>query len=157
MREEIILTAPELQGMYILVESNVLDVICAYRQDSKTKHEAGGTLMGYRSGQHLHVLRATVPMPLDRSSRVSFERLDPGHQLTVTRAWEDSQGRIDYLGDWHTHPQLNPSPSCIDYNEWRKLGLTLNKPLLFIIVGEREKIFSAYHVNQRTVPLTRSG
>lgn len=110
--------------------------------------------MGYRSGQHLHVLYATVPMPLDKSSRISFERLDPGHQLAVTKAWKESQGRIDYLGDWHTHPQLNPSPSGIDYTEWAKLGSTLNKPLLFLIVGERAKIFAAYHVDQKAVPLT---
>ncbi|MFK0344198.1 Mov34/MPN/PAD-1 family protein [Pseudomonas asiatica] len=149
-----IFTAPELQGLYVLVESNVLDVICAYRQDSQKKHEAGGTLMGYRSGQHLHVLRATVPMPLDRRSRISFERLDPGHQLAVTKAWEESQGRIDYLGDWHTHPQLNPLPSGIDYTEWAKLGSTLDKPLLFMIVGERSKIFAAYHVDQKAISLT---
>lgn len=149
-----ILATPQLPGLYILIENDVLDVICSYRQDSTKKHEAGGTLMGYRSGQHLHVLHATVPMPLDRSSRISFERLDPGHQLAVTKAWKESQGRVDYLGDWHTHPQLNPSPSGIDYKEWAKLGSTLNKPLIFLIVGERAKIFAAYHVDQKAVPLT---
>ena len=155
MRNEKILTTSELPGLYILVESNVLDIICTYRQDGKKKHEAGGTLMGYRSGQHLHVLYATVPMPLDKSSRISFERLDPGHQLAVTEAWKESQGRVDYLGDWHTHPQLNPSPSGIDYNEWAKLGSTLNKPLLFLIVGERARVFAAYHFDQKTVPLNQ--
>lgn len=149
-----ILTAPELPGLYILVESSVLDVICAYRQDSIKKHEAGGTLMGYRSGQHLHVLYATVPMPLDKRSRISFERLDPGHQRAVTKAWKESRGRVDYLGDWHTHPQLNPSPSGIDYTEWAKLGSNLNKPLLFLIVGERAKIFAAYHTDQKAISLT---
>jgi hypothetical protein len=29
MRNEMIFTAPELQGLYVLVECNVLDVICA--------------------------------------------------------------------------------------------------------------------------------
>lgn len=154
MRNEMILTAPELPGLYILVKSSVLDLICAYRQDSRKKHEAGGTLMGYRSDQHLHVLYATAPMPLDKRSRISFERLDPGHQLAVTKAWKESQGRVDYLGDWHTHPQLNPSPSGIDYTEWAKLGSTLNKPLLFLIVGERAKIFAAYHTDQKAIPLT---
>ncbi len=151
-----ILTSPGLPGLYILVESNVLDVVCTYRQDCKMKHEAGGTLMGYRSGQHLHVLYATEPMPLDKSSRTSFERLDPGHQLAVTKAWEESQGRVDYLGDWHTHPQLNPSPSRIDQKEWAKLGSTLNKPLLFLIVGEQARIFAAYHVDQQAVSLQQT-
>jgi integrative and conjugative element protein (TIGR02256 family) len=150
-----IFTAQKLQGLYVLVESNVLDIICAYRQDNPKKHEAGGTLMGYRSGRHLHILHATVPMPLDRSSRIRFERLDPGHQLTVTRAWEESQGHIDYLGDWHTHPQSNPLPSEIDYTEWAKLGSALDKPLVFMIVGEHEKIFAAYHVDHRSILLSR--
>jgi integrative and conjugative element protein (TIGR02256 family) len=149
-----IFTAPKLQGLYVLVESNVLEIISAYRQDSQKKHEAGGTLMGYRSGEHLHVLDATVPMPLDRRSRISFERLDPGHQLAATRAWEESQGRIDYLGEWHTHPQLNPSPSEVDYREWEKLCSALDKPLVFIIVGERAKIVATYHVNRKAIPLT---
>lgn len=156
MWNEIILSAPELHDQYILVESSVLAVICAYRQDSREKHEAGGTLMGYRSGKHLHVLHATVPMPLDKSSRISFERLDPGHQRAVTKAWEVSRGRIDYLGDWHTHPQVNPSPSGTDYTEWAKLGSTLKKSLFFVIVGEHSKLFAAYHVDHRTIPLTAS-
>ena len=154
MRNEIILTAPQLDGLYILVEGRVLDVISTYCQNSRGKCEAGGTLMGYRSGRHLHVLHATVPMPLDKRSRISFDRLDPGHQREVTRAWEESQGRVDYLGDWHTHPQLNPSPSITDYTEWAKLGSTLNKPLLFMILGERANLFAAYHAEQKTIPLT---
>jgi hypothetical protein len=72
----------------------------------------------------------------------------------VTKAWEESQGRIDYLGDWYTHSQLNPLPSGIDYKEWAKLGSTLDKPLLFMIVGERSEIFAAYHVDQKAIPLT---
>lgn len=153
MRNEVILTAEQLHSQYILLESRVLDIICGYRQDSREKKEAGGTLMGYRSGQHLHVFNATTPMPLDKRSRLGFERLDPGHQRAVTKGWEESQGRIDYLGDWHTHPQINPSPSSTDYCEWKKLGLILNKPLLFVIVGARAEIYAAYQVDQKTIHL----
>jgi integrative and conjugative element protein (TIGR02256 family) len=119
----------------VLIEDDVLHRLQAYRQIGRAAREAGGVLLGYRRGEHLHVAAATVPAALDQRSRYGFVRLDPSHQARATRGWKLSGGRLDYLGDWHTHPEADPQPSGLDCLEWRKLCLTVGAGLLFVVVG----------------------
>jgi integrative and conjugative element protein (TIGR02256 family) len=61
-----------------------------------------------------------------------------GHRAIARRLWRGSGGLTRYIGEWHTHPQEDPSPSSIDLDEWRKLAkLRLDeRPLLAVIVGQ---------------------
>lgn len=119
----------------VLIEDDVLRRLRAYRQIGNAAEEAGGVLLGYRRGEHLHVVAATAPAALDRRSRYGFVRSDPLHQARAMRGWRLSGGRLDYLGDWHTHPEVAPQPSSLDRREWRKLCRSLHRCLLFVIVG----------------------
>jgi len=76
-------------------------------------------------------------MEADRSSRVQFNRCDPQHLQKVNSLYDQSNGHLNYLGEWHTHPVLEPKPSKLDIREWEKI-VTLREPLisLFIIVGQ---------------------
>ena len=42
---------------------------------------------------------------------------------------------MDYLGEWHTHPEDLPKPSDKDLREWRILLREQRRPLVFLIVG----------------------
>lgn len=127
----------------VLIEDEVLHRVATFRQLKADAPEAGGIFLGYRRGEHIHVVDATVPAPRDIRRRFSFTRQDPTHQTKATQGWQRSDGRLDYLGDWHTHPEPQPSPSSLDLHEWRKLCRSQRDAMLFAILGTRDWWFGA--------------
>ena len=43
-------------------------------------------------------------------------------------------GTVDYVGEWHTHPQRSPIPASLDRREWHALALDRPTVLLIVIV-----------------------
>jgi integrative and conjugative element protein (TIGR02256 family) len=119
----------------ILVEPEVWAGLRAFRQVSPVDDEAGGILLGYRRPPHLHVVEFTTPAPKDRRSRYEFDRRDPYHQACARRLWKASTGKIDCLGEWHTHPENDPSPSRTDTSEWFRVLSVNPQARVFVIIG----------------------
>lgn len=119
----------------VLIEGEVLMALDTYRQHKLSDAEAGGLLLGFRRGSHLHVTACTEPFPADKRDRTSFKRSCAGHAEVAFKRWRASQERIDYLGEWHSHPEVKASPSGIDLREWRKLLGDRRDALLFLIIG----------------------
>lgn len=126
---------PVIADGLVLIEGSVLSVIARYRQLTRHAPEAGGILLGCRRGAHLHVTQLTVPGPKDVATRVSFERKDRCHQQQALRAWEQSGHTVDYLGEWHTHPERSPTPSPTDRRAWAEILQKRNEPHAFLIAG----------------------
>ena len=42
---------------------------------------------------------------------------------------------MDYLGEWHTHPESHPQPSHLDMREWLNICGRRRAPMIFIIQG----------------------
>lgn len=97
--------------------------------------ERGGILLGTRRGAHFHVVDATLPMIGDRGSRFTFRRGRAGHSEIARKRWLQSRHVIDWLGEWHSHPQAIPTPSSIDLNSWRRITDRRRAPMLFLILG----------------------
>ena len=124
-------------GGYLIFSDMVIQIASEHRQVAPDSTEAGGILLGYRRGPHLEVLSATIPGPLDIRKRTYFERNDPGHQIKLHTAWEQDP-YIYYLGEWHTHPEAQPTPSRRDYNEWKKIGKQdKSGRIVMLIVGQK--------------------
>ena len=121
----------------VLLEDRVAERTSVYRQDSVEACEGGGILLGFRKDPHLHVTHVTEPFSTDRRTRISFRRESHGHAHAALRHWQSSGHTGDYLGEWHTHPELSPSPSRKDLREWQVLLRDQGRPLLFLIVGIR--------------------
>lgn len=130
----ILLRRPDDDG-FVLVEERVLQTFARHRQLHWNAPESGGILLGYRRGRHLHVTQATVPLDNDRASRTLFFRSADQHQRTALARWRESGGTMDYLGEWHTHPELDPSPSTIDTRGWERILNAREEPMLFVIAG----------------------
>ena len=105
----------------MVLAPDVLAVFLKYRQRFFWQPESGGILLGRRRGKHLEVLLATEPTLDDKRSTYSFQRGAAGHAEVAQQAWLKGNRQIDYLGEWHTHPQEIPIPSGIDRAEWCKL------------------------------------
>jgi integrative and conjugative element protein (TIGR02256 family) len=125
---------PLVPEAFLLFEQHVLDGLSAHRQCRDEEPEAGGVLLGFRRGAHLHVVGFTPPQARDIRTRYSFHRSARGYQELARWAWKESGGHVDYLGEWHTHPEAQPAPSGIDLREWRII-CTRGSQKIFIIVG----------------------
>jgi integrative and conjugative element protein (TIGR02256 family) len=100
--------------------------------------EAGGVLLGLRRDPHIEVVSATLPSEGDERRRYRFCRASKGHQRAASRAWKDSGKLIDYVGEWHTHPEDWPSPSRLDRIELLRRAQEHRDSLVELIVGWRE-------------------
>jgi integrative and conjugative element protein (TIGR02256 family) len=49
--------------------------------------------------------------------------------------WSNSGETMDYIGEWHTHPESDPRPSALDLDEWRKICHRRNDTMVFLIQG----------------------
>lgn len=134
MQEDLVFQDPTNDG-FVIVTSPVLRQINRYRQGAMHDVEAGGILLGARRARHIDITLATTPKHGDKRSRVGFHRLSSFHQSFAIRAWRRFGRKLDYVGEWHTHPERNPSPSPIDQMEWAKLMRTRNSDLVFMILG----------------------
>lgn len=122
-------------GAMLLVEPQVLERLAAFRQMETSAPEAGGILMGYRRGPHTHVTEATCPTSRDVQRRFGFFRHATHHQRVALRRWKESGETMDYVGEWHTHPEDDPSPSGVDLRHWREITQASSRPMVFLIVG----------------------
>ena len=126
-------------GGRLKVDRDALAVIARHLQRADDAPEAGGVLLGRRiAGTHDVVVdSATEPMAADRRSRFRFRRHRRGHQLAIDRAWRESGGRSGWLGEWHTHPELDPTPSVVDRADWRRKLVVdrYDESLFFLIAG----------------------
>lgn len=111
----------------------------AFRQDTLAKREAGGILVGFRRKPHLEIVDVTTPAFLDKRSRMGFDRRDGNHQRFARKCWKQSNGYIDYLGEWHTHPERYPRPSPLDLEESATKAAEFPRgPILEVMVGTQD-------------------
>lgn len=134
MRDEIY---PLGDGRHALIRSEVIAAISKYRQAANYQPESGGILLGRRTiSGHLEVTSCTEPSIHDKRRRFTFFRARQHHQMVARQRWANTQGKTDYIGEWHTHPEKHPTPSAIDVNAWRKIVKdTGRSPYLVIIMG----------------------
>jgi integrative and conjugative element protein (TIGR02256 family) len=119
----------------ILIEDSVIANVGMYRQVEPSAVEAGGILLGFRRDTHLHVALATSPGPRDRRSKYHFYRDVEFHARTALSQWAMTQETMDYVGEWHTHPEDYPQPSALDLQEWQRICRRRKEPMVFMIQG----------------------
>lgn len=152
MRRPVTLHHPLAAGSYILLDDQVIDGLYAFRQTRLSDAEAGGILLGMRRGEHLHVTAFTSPGPQDKRARTGFHRTRRHHQAQALEHWTDSAGQVDYLGEWHTHPERSPTPSVTDRREWSILTQRYASPLVFAIAGTSESIWFGVGLSNTLLP-----
>ena len=113
------------------------------------ENEAGGILLGeiYPDQNLIRVVEATVPTRADRATATTWHRDTDSANKHIHRAWRDSDGRVQYIGEWHTHAQRHPRPSGRDRQTRNELvrepGLVTDW-LLLAIIGQRSNYFSKW-------------
>jgi integrative and conjugative element protein (TIGR02256 family) len=99
--------------------------------------ETGGALIGrYVDASTADVASVTGPCADARHEAYGFERGTAGLREVLDDAWERG---LYYLGEWHTHPASDPSPSRDDLATMRRFAadpaMSCPEPLLLILGG----------------------
>lgn len=144
-------------GGVVEISGSAVAVMMSHRQLKSVMPEAGGMLLGRLIVESNDVIvdEVTEPAALDRRSRYFFMRSKKHAQQRVSSAWEESDHTRNYLGEWHTHPEDDPSPSAVDLDNWHRIARVARYEqdfLFFVIVGrERTRIWELSRI-QGTLP-----
>lgn len=125
------------QGKHIdvIISDNVSEKLDRYRQKKGFAKESGGILLGERRGRYWIITDITTPMEFDIRGRTRFIRQDSKHIEYAKKVKSKSNKLQTYMGEWHTHPQVTPSPSNTDITSWKSIKIDENNLLIFLILG----------------------
>lgn len=127
-------------GKVVDVLSSALDEIYSWIQDETFKPESGGYIVGYehiKTG-NISLEAVSIPASNDYKNRIRFSIRDIAHQLFISKS---RRHKSYYMGVWHSHPQIIPEPSTIDWDDWKltmEQDKTGSRYCFFIITGTEE-------------------
>ena len=100
-------------GITVVIPGHAYKRILQYRQT--TGPETGGVIVGFVAPSDRVILqRFMAPSNRNRAGRFWLERDLRDAQAFVNGAYRDTGGKLNYVGEWHTHPARSPSPSTLD-------------------------------------------
>jgi integrative and conjugative element protein (TIGR02256 family) len=131
----------------IEVMAEVVDILQSMRQTSG--NEIGGILLGSEIGEkHYRINRVSEPcMLIDRSSICGCTRDAKKANEIIKREFESSNHKRVYFGEWHTHPEDDPTPSTVDtssiYDVFYKSEIVIDG--VFLAIAGRKSIYWGFH------------
>lgn len=99
--------------------------------------ETGGILLGWRDGADRIVTGLIGPGPRAMHGRHAFVPDHVYQMAELGRAFAQSRGDLDYLGDWHTHPIGLARMSEEDKRTLRKIGRKVAASVMVIVDPSR--------------------
>ncbi len=133
-------------GVTLRIAQSVIDEISSLVASRGLDTESGGILLGTQvsDAQQFEITMASMPSILDVSRHYSFlRRMTPANKL-ISKSWDNSAGTVNYLGEWHTHNEPNPTPSATDRSlmlQVVKDGSCLLDRAFMFIVGNSGKAY----------------
>jgi integrative and conjugative element protein (TIGR02256 family) len=119
----------------------LLDTMKALASEA-TPNETGGTLVGYYSEDRrvAFVTQVLVAKAGARRKRSGFFRPPDSVDDQLRRVYKETKGRTYFLGDWHSHPLGQPTPSSVDLGTLRGLArspsVATDTPIMIIVGGD---------------------
>jgi integrative and conjugative element protein (TIGR02256 family) len=132
----------------VQIAEQALATFDANRQMRFYQREAGGQLFARVRGDEWEIVTATGPRSRDRRSRFSFWPHRASEQKEI---FEHHALGLDYVGDWHTHPEDVPTPSSDDLTSIDAVVRRSTHHLpgfLLLIVGRKpfpEGLWASFH------------
>lgn len=108
--------------------------------------ETGGILLGAAKKDTIYVKKASDGGP-NAIHRREYFRADPDYiDMFLEMELANSDENIEYLGEWHSHPQKFPEPSFKDISSLLEIASSHNNCTVLVIIGaidfNTEKIYS---------------
>lgn len=129
----------------LVIDTSVINTILKYKQ-VKRKNESGGILLGKKdiNDDTYYITSVTTPSLFDKAGPIMFVRSNKHAQKTINRLWSESDGIVNYLGEWHTHNEKAPTPSLIDKALLKQIYIEKSNPFNYyfmLILGNDGKLF----------------
>lgn len=113
--------------------------------------EVGGVLLGWRDGEHRIVTGLIGPGPKSLHGRYAFVPDHPWQVDQIGKAFTETGGDLDYLGDWHSHPNGTAQMSTMDDGTLSRIARHVIDPLMVILASRPSDWLSgAWIANRRT-------
>lgn len=133
-------------GFRFEIKEEVLESLREYAQHEG--NEMCGVLTGSQINEKTFRISKVSPPCVVHNSRCGCERDAAKANEFISRDYEESEHTRVYVGEWHTHPEKNPSPSGTDYSSIINnfISSTICVPfLLLIIVGTESMYYSIFN------------
>lgn len=110
----------------------------------KSKYfEIGGILFGrINRNKNIVTIEKLEVVRSKKKFRLAYVRNNRIAQKLINKVWVESEGIVNYIGEWHTHPSIAPIPSSTD--QTTILEQTFEKRsnyfpyTLLLIIGQNE-------------------
>ncbi|MCT3125932.1 Mov34/MPN/PAD-1 family protein [Lactococcus cremoris] len=121
--------------------------------------EVGGLLFGKIDIKNSVVSVEHIEMVKSKKIfKLSYIRSNKIAQQIIDHIWRKSDGLFNYLGEWHTHPNIEPVPSNTDKSTILKQTLEKNSLYfpytILLIIGSEEKISLTISNSRRIIACT---
>lgn len=120
-------------------------------------NECGGILTGeYLEDGTTALVHEIVLIPDTNATNSRYQRSGEYSDRVLKRVRQNSDGRIHYLGEWHTHPDSPPRPSLVDISSIYKLvksgSLPVEAPVLVILsIADETSCWAAYLADNKSM------
>ena len=133
-----------IENIEVFIENIVYQELLSYEQNHKNDSENGGVILGKMFPDENKILITHIISSVMYSSKYEVQLNIEILQEKIKDIWKNNK-EITYLGDWHTHPQIDPDPSITDLktfiNNYKNSKFVQNL-LIYIILGRKNSIFS---------------
>jgi integrative and conjugative element protein (TIGR02256 family) len=99
--------------------------------------ESGGVLLGNvdLDNDTIFVSKASGGGPKAVHEEVFFQADAQYVDMVIDMEYGNSNGKVVYLGEWHTHPQVLPVPSGIDLRSLAEIAYSADLHAILLIIG----------------------
>lgn len=100
-----------------------------------TSLETGGVLMGYVKNKTVFIEKVSSSGPKAIHEPFYF-KADPDFiDMYIDMEIANSDGKLRYIGEWHSHLQITPDPSIIDMDSLFEIAESSNDFCSLLIIG----------------------
>ncbi len=125
-------------GTAIRFSTKVVEHFATHRQQGKIKTEIGGQLFARFERDEVQVIRATGPNATDKRGWSWFKPDLRKQNVEIQKLFQEG---FHFVGDWHTHPEREPTPSAWDIDSMKdcfKKSRHQLRAFLMVIVGRAD-------------------
>ncbi|MBN1875003.1 MAG: Mov34/MPN/PAD-1 family protein [Anaerolineae bacterium] len=109
--------------------------------------ETGGVLIGRFEKEYVLIDYATAPGPDAQHTTHEFKRDGIYCQEVLDRIVAESEGLVDYIGEWHSHPSKSrPSSKDVMAMRWiaNNKKYAIQNPIMCICMQEHKEVWKTY-------------
>ena len=120
------------------------EVLESLRENAQHEgNEMCGVLTGSQINEKTFRISKVSPPCVAHNSRCGCERDATKANEFISKDYEESEHTRVYVGEWHTHPEKNPSPSGTDYSSIINnfISSKICVPFLTMIIVGTESIY----------------